>query len=104
MVNKLPAFKWDQKVHYCVHKGLTRLPILSQVNPVHIPTPYFSRGGVPRGFGGKSKRREKELRNKKITIHHRADYFTQNFIFNYFTEKKKVTEREREREREGTLL
>jgi hypothetical protein len=57
---------------------------------------------VPREFGKRSKRREKKLRNKKIT-HHRADNFNQNFILHYFIEKKKgcVTEREK---REGALF
>jgi hypothetical protein len=37
-----------------------------------------------------------KFRNKKITVHHRAEYFIQNFIFHYFIEKKRgcVTERE----------
>jgi hypothetical protein len=58
---------------------------------------------VPREFGGRSKRSEKNFRNKKITPHHRADYFIQNLIFHYFVEKKRgcVAERERERERGG---
>jgi hypothetical protein len=53
---------------------------------------------VPREFGGRSKRSEKKLRKKKITLHHRADYFIQNLIFHYFIEKKRgrVTERGRE--------
>jgi hypothetical protein len=55
---------------------------------------------VPGEFGGRSKRSEKKLRNKK-TLHHRADYFIQNLIFHYFIGKKRgcVTEREREERR-----
>jgi hypothetical protein len=53
--------------------------------------------GVPREFGGRSKRSEKKMRNKKGTLHHRADYFIQNLICHYFIEKKRgcVTEKER---------
>jgi hypothetical protein len=40
------------------------------------------------------------LRNKKITLHHRADYFIQNLIFHYFIEKKRGCVKEREKERE----
>jgi hypothetical protein len=48
------------------------------------------------GVRGKVERSEKKLRNKKITLHHRADYYIQNLIFHYFFEKKRgrVTERE----------
>jgi hypothetical protein len=42
--------------------------------------------------------RKEERERKKITLRHRADYFIQNLIFDYFIEKKRrcVTERERE--------
>jgi hypothetical protein len=47
------------------------------------------------------KEARKILRNKKITLHHRADYFIQNSIFHYFVEKKKGCVCDREKEREG---
>jgi hypothetical protein len=53
---------------------------------------------VPREFGGKSKRSDKKIMNKKITLRHKADYFIQNLIFHYFVEKR---EGNRERERRG---
>jgi hypothetical protein len=62
---------------------------------------------VPREFGGRSKRSERKKqtkRNKKRTLHHRADYFIQNLIFHYFIEKKRGCETERERGWEGTLF
>jgi hypothetical protein len=52
--------------------------------------------GVPREFGERSKRRKKKSRNKKITLHHRADYFIQNVIFHYLIEKKRGCVAERE--------
>jgi hypothetical protein len=55
---------------------------------------------VQREFGGRSKK----LRNKKRTLHHRADYFIQNLIFHYFIEEKRGCDREREREGGGDTL
>jgi hypothetical protein len=51
-------------------------------------------------WGKVEKTREKKLRNKNITLHHRGDCYIQNLIFHYFTEEERgcVTERERERE------
>jgi hypothetical protein len=53
-------------------------------------------------LGEGQKEERTKLSNKKITLHHRADYFIQNLIFHYFIKKMRgcVTERERERERE----
>jgi hypothetical protein len=33
---------WNLKVHYCFHKIPQLDPIVSQISPVHIVTPYYS--------------------------------------------------------------
>jgi hypothetical protein len=74
--NRCPA------AHWCYAKG-----------------PQVCRGSL----GGRSKGSEKKWRNKKITLHHRADYFIQNLIFHYFVEKKRGCVAKREG-RGGTLF
>jgi len=43
LVKKCPHLIWDMKVHYCVHKNLTLIPVLNEMGPVHTFSPYFSK-------------------------------------------------------------
>jgi hypothetical protein len=38
---EIPSISWNPKVHYCVHKSLPLVPVLSQISPVRTTPSYL---------------------------------------------------------------
>jgi hypothetical protein len=40
-IQEFPNTLWNQKINYLIHKSPPFVPIMRQINPVHMPYPVY---------------------------------------------------------------